>query len=103
MRGMNDLLRQAQVMQNKMAQMQEELAQKTVEGSSGGGMVRVTASGRQEILSIAIDRNAVDPDDVEMLQDLVLTAVNDSLRLSRELMEREMAAITGGMKLPGFM
>ena len=103
MRGMNDLLRQAQVMQSKMAQMQEELARKTVEGSSGGGMVRVTATGRQELVSIVIDRNAVDPDDVEMLQDLVLTAVNDSLRLSRELMEREMASVTGGLKLPGFM
>ena len=103
MLGINDLMRQAQAMQNKMAKLQEELAAKTVEGSSGGGMVRATASGRQEILSITIDRNVVNPDDVDMLQDLILTAVNDSLRLSRELMEQEMAALTGGLKIPGLM
>ena len=103
MQGMGDLLRQAQLMQSKMAKMQEELAKKTVEGSSGGGMVRVICTGKQEILAISIDKTAVDPEDVEMLQDLVMAAVNDSLRLSREMMEKEMAGLTGGMKIPGMM
>lgn len=101
MRGMNDILRQAQLMQSRMAKAQEDLAQLTVEGSSGGGMVKVTCTGKQEILSLVIDKKAVDPEDVEMLQDLVLAAVNDALRQSRELMEREMGAVTGGLKIPG--
>ncbi len=101
MAGMNELLRQAQVMQSKMAKMQEELGRKTVEGTSGGGMVRVVCTGKQEILSIAIDKAVVDPDDVDMLQDLVMAGVNDALRLSKEMMEREMGALTGGFKLPG--
>ncbi len=103
MRGMNDLLRQAQVMQNKMLKMQEELSDRTVEGKSGGGMVKVVCSGKQEIHSITIEKDAVDPNDVEMLQDLVLTAVNEALRLSREMMEKEMSALTGGIKIPGMM
>ncbi len=103
MRGMNDLLRQAQVMQNKMAKIQEELAEKTVEGSSGGGMIKVVCTGKQEIKSVSIDKSVIDPEDPDMLQDLVLAAVNESLRLSRELAEKEMAAVTGGIKLPGMM
>ena len=106
MQDMSDLLRQAQQMQSKMAQIQEELALKTVEGSSGGGMVRVVCTGKQVIQSVRIDPSvlvsagSISSDDVEMLQDLVTAAVNDALRQSRELMENGMKAITGGMKLP---
>jgi len=98
--SMANLQRMAQQMQRDMARVQEQLASAVVEGSAGG-VVRVTASGKQEILSIAIDPAAVDPSDVEMLQDLVLTAVNDALDASRDLAETKMAAVTGGMRLPG--
>lgn len=101
MKGMNDLLRQAQIMQNKIMQARDEAGTRTVEASSGGGMVRVVCNGKQEILSISIAKEAVNPDDVEMLQDLALTAVNEALRQARDLMEHEMDALTGGMKLPG--
>jgi DNA-binding YbaB/EbfC family protein len=103
MKGMNDLLRQAQLMQSKMAKMQEEIGERQVEASSGGGMVKVIANGRQELLSIRIEKEAVNPEDIDMLQDLTLTAVNEALRLSREMMEQEMSAITGGLKIPGIM
>jgi DNA-binding YbaB/EbfC family protein len=98
--SMANLQRMAQQMQRDMARVQEELDHAVVEGSAGG-VVRATASGRQELLSITIDPSAVDPSDVEMLQDLVLTAVNDALTASRELAEAKMAAVTGGMRLPG--
>lgn len=101
MRGMNDLLRQAQVMQTKMSKLQAEMAERTLEATSGGGMVKVTVNGKQEVLSIAIDPKAVDPGDVEMLQDLVLTAVNEALRQAKDMMEKEMGALTGGLKMPG--
>jgi DNA-binding YbaB/EbfC family protein len=99
--GMNDILRQAQMMQKKMAQMQEELKTKTVEASSGGGMVSVTASGGKEILSLSIDPAVVDPEDVDMLQDLILAAVNEALKKASEMVEGEMGQLTGGMKIPG--
>lgn len=101
MRGMNDMMRQAQMMQKKMQQMQEEMTTKTVEASSGGGMVTVVANGSQEVLSITIDKTVVDPNDVEMLQDLVLAAVNDALKKAKEMQQAEMSAITGGLKIPG--
>ena len=101
MHRMNDLLRQAQVMQNKMAKIQEELGERLIEAGSGGGMVKVVCNGKQELVSISIEKEAVDPDDVEMLQDLVLTAVNEALRNSREMVEKEMSGLTGGMKIPG--
>lgn len=103
MQGMGDLMRQAQQMQAKMVKMQEELAQRTVEGSSGGGMVRVVCTGKQEILSLVIDKTVIDPAETDMLQDLVMAAVNDALRLSRLLVEKEMSALTGGLSLPGMM
>ena len=103
MRGMNDMIRQAQMMQKKMAQLQEEMATKTVEASSGGGMVTVVANGSQEVLNIAIDKTVVDPNDVEMLQDLVLAAVNDALKKAKEMQQAEMSAITGGLKIPGMI
>ena len=101
MKGLDDMLRQAQEMQSKMLRIQEELGGRTVQGSAGGGMVRVTASGRQEVTAVVIDKACVSPDDVDLLQDLVLAAVNDALRQSRELAEKEMSAVTGGLKLPG--
>ena len=101
MKGMGDMLRQAQVMQRKMREMQEELAKRTVEATSGGGMVTVAATGGQDIVSIAIDKAVVDPADVEMLQDLVLAAVNDALKKARDMQEAEMGALAGGLKIPG--
>jgi len=96
-----NLQRMAQQMQRDMARVQEELAAATVSGSAGGGVVTATATGRQEVVAIAIDPSAVDPDDVEMLQDLVVAAVNDALRAARELAESKMSAVTGGLRLPG--
>lgn len=101
MQGMEGLLRQAQEMQSKMANLQEELAKMTVEGSSGGGMVRVTANGRQELLSVNLEKSVIDPAEAEMLQDLITAAVNDALRNARALAEKEMASITGGFSIPG--
>jgi hypothetical protein len=101
MPNMNELVRQAQVMQRKMAEMQADLAAKTVEATSGGGMVTAVANGAQEIVSLKVDKAAVDPEDVEMLQDLVLAAVNDALKKARDMQQSEMSAITGGLKMPG--
>lgn len=101
MKGMNDLMRQAQIMQKKMAQAQEELKTKTVEASSGGGMVTVVATGGQEIQSVKIDPAAVDPNDLSMLEDLVLAATNEALKMAREMVEVEMSELTGGLNLPG--
>ena len=83
--------------------MQEELAEKTVESSSGGGMVTVVANGRQQVVSIHIEKEVVDPDDVEMLQDLVLAAINDSLTKAQEMVSAEMSKLTGGLNIPGLM
>lgn len=99
--SMANLQRMAQQMQRDMARVQAELEAAVVEGTAGGGVVRATATGKQEILAIAIDPSAVDPDDVEMLQDLVLAAVNDALNASRELAEQKMSAVTGGLRIPG--
>jgi hypothetical protein len=101
MKGMNDLVRQAQLMQKKMAKLQEEMADKTVEATAGGGMVSVEVNGSQEITKIAIDKSVVDPEDVEMLQDLVLAAVNEAVRKSKDMVQSEMSQITGGMNIPG--
>jgi DNA-binding YbaB/EbfC family protein len=100
--SMANLQRMAQQMQQEMARVQAELETAIVEGSAGGGVVQVTVTGKQELVSLTIDPSAVDPDDVEMLQDLVVAAVNDGLRASRDLAEQKMAAVTGGLKLPGF-
>ena len=101
MPNMNDLLRQAQVMQNKVLKLQQEMAEKTVETSAGGGMVKVVMNGRQELRSIAIDPRALEGGDVEMLQDLIISAVNDGVRVTRSNMEREMTNLTGGIRVPG--
>jgi DNA-binding YbaB/EbfC family protein len=101
MKGMQDMMRQAQIMQKKIAEAQEALAQKTVEASSGGGMVTVVCTGAQVIQAIKIDPSAVDPNDVEMLQDLIFAAVNEALNKSREMVKEDMSALTGGMSIPG--
>jgi len=94
-------MKQAQKLQNQMTRLQDELADKTVEAGAGGGMVKVVANGKQQVLSIDIDQEVVDPDDVEMLEDLVLAAVNDALNRSREMVSSEMGKLTGGMQIPG--
>jgi DNA-binding YbaB/EbfC family protein len=99
--GMGNLQRMALQMQQEMARVQAELQGMTVDGSAGGGAVRATVSGKQDLVALVIDPSAVDPDDVEMLQDLVMTAVNDALRISRELAEQKMGAVTAGLRIPG--
>src|ERR1051326_2685382 len=99
--GMGNLFKQAQEMQAKLSRVQEELAHRTVEGSSGGGMVRVTVTGELTPPPIKIDPAVVTPDEREMLEDLVLAAVNEGMRLAREMAAEEMSKITGGMKIPG--
>ena len=101
MKGMGNMMKQAQKLQSRIAKMQEELADKTVETTSGGGMVKVSANGRQQIIAIQIEKEVVDPDDVEMLEDLVLAAVNDALAKSQEMVASEMSKITGGLNIPG--
>jgi DNA-binding YbaB/EbfC family protein len=101
MKGMGNMMKQAQQLQSKMMKLQEELAERSVESSSGGGMVKVTANGRQQILSIQIEKEVVDPDDVEMLQDLVMAAINDALAKAQEMVSSEMGKLTGGLNIPG--
>ena len=103
MKGMGKMMKQAQQLQSKMLRMQEELAEKTVEGTAGGGMIKAVANGKQQIVSITIEQEVVDPDDVEMLQDLVLAAVNDALNRSQEMVSGEMSKLTGGMNIPGLV
>jgi len=106
MKGIPDignLMKKAQQLQEKMVKMQEELSEKTVEASAGGGMVTVVANGKQEIVSIKIDPEVVDSDDVEMLEDLVLASVNEALDQAKEMAGAEMNKITGGVKIPGMM
>jgi len=98
--NMGNLLKQAQQFQNKMNKIQEELGNKTVEASSGGGMVTVVVTGQQEIVSIKIDPEVIDPEDVEMLQDLVIAAVNDGLNKAKNMANEEMGKLTGGLNLP---
>jgi nucleoid-associated protein EbfC len=101
--GFKDLIDQAQGLQAKVVALQEELANRTVTGSAGGDMVRVEATGAQEIVSVKIEKDIVDVDDLEMLEDLIAAAVNDALRKSRDLMAQEMSKITGGLRIPGLM
>ena len=108
--GMGDLMKQAQKLQENLARAQEELAELEVEGSSGGGVVTVKASGKQEIVEIKIDPDVIDPDDKEMLEDLITAAVNQALSNAKEAAEERMASVTGGImgglppgfKIPGF-
>ncbi len=103
MKGMGNLLKQAQQLQSKIAKLQEEMASQTVEASAGGGMVVAVANGRQELVSIRIDPEVVAEGDMEMLQDLVVAAANEALRKSQEMVSAEMSKLTGGMNIPGLM
>ena len=96
-----NMMKQAQQFQARLAKAQEDLESQTVEASSGGGMVKVVATGKQTLESIIIERDAVDPDDVELLQDMVLAAVNDALNQSQAMAAERLGAITGGLKIPG--
>lgn len=97
---MNNLMKQAKKMQEQMLKMQQELEEKTVEATVGGGMVTVVANGKKEILEIDIKPEVVDPDDIEMLQDLIIAAVNEAVRKADEMVQGEMARLTGGMGIP---
>ena len=103
MKGMGNVMKQAQKLQANMLRLQEEMAGKTVEATSGGGMVKVVANGRQRVVAIQIEKEVVDPEDVEMLQDLILAAVNDALLKSQEMVSQEMSKLTGGLNIPGLM
>ncbi|HDT15385.1 MAG TPA: YbaB/EbfC family nucleoid-associated protein [Firmicutes bacterium] len=98
---MNKLMQQAQQMQKKFAQMQEELKDKSVQASAGGGAVTVTATGAKQITEIKIDKDAVDSEDIDMLQDMILAAVNEALKNAQEMVEEETKKLTGGMGIPG--
>jgi len=102
-KGFGNLLKQAQQMHTKIAQLQEEMAGKSVEASSGGGMVNVVMNGKQEILSIRIDPEVVNREEIEMLQDLIAAALNEAIRKSHEMMTEEMKKITGGLAIPGLL
>ncbi|MDZ7833852.1 MAG: YbaB/EbfC family nucleoid-associated protein [Desulfobacterales bacterium] len=103
MKNMGKMMKQAQQLQNKMEKLQEEMADKTIEASAGGGMVKAVANGRQQIVSVSIEKEVVDPEDVEMLQDLIVAAVNDALAQSQQMVSEEMSKLTGGMNIPGMM
>ena len=101
MKDLGSIMKQAQKIQAQIAKVQEELAQKTIEASAGGGMIAVVVSGKQEVVSIKIEPEVVDAKDMEMLQDLVVAAVNEALRKSQEMVSEEMRKITGGLNIPG--
>ena len=101
--NMNKMMKQVQKMQQDMVKLQEELAEKTVESTAGGGVVKIIANGKNEIISIEIKPEAVDPEDVEMLQDLITAAVNEALRKAQEMVSQEMGKLTGGLKIPGLL
>jgi nucleoid-associated protein EbfC len=98
-----DMMRQMQQMQQRLAKIQEDLANETVEGSAGGGAVSITMTGQQKVQAVTIEPSVVDPDDVEMLQDLVVAAFNEAQAKSQQLAEQRLGALTGGLKIPGLM
>lgn len=100
-KNVSNVVKQAQKMQEQMAQMQAEVEEKTVESVAGGGMIKVVANGKKELLSIKIDPEAVDPDDVETLEDLVIVAVNDAIKKADDMMNEAMQTLTGGLGIPG--
>ena len=101
MKGLGNILKEAQKLQAQLEVIREEAAKKKVEATAGGGMVTVEANGNQELVSIKIDREVINPDDAEMLQDLVLAACNEALRKSKEMVQTELGKLTGGFKIPG--
>lgn len=102
MQNFNTIMKQAKKMQERMTNLQKELETKTVEAQAGGGMVRVVVNGKYEIVSLKIEKEVVNPEDIEMLQDLVAAAVNEGIRKSQEMASAEMSKITGGLNIPGF-
>ncbi len=100
-KGFGNILKQAQQVHAKIAQLQEEMAGKTVEASSGGGMVNIVMNGKQEVVNLRIDPEVINREDVEMLQDLIAAAVNEAVRKSQEMMTEEMKKVTGGLNIPG--
>ncbi len=100
-KGLAGMMKQAQKMQAEMAKLQEEAAKKTVEASSGGGMITAVVNGKQQLISLKIEEDVVDPSDVEMLQDLIVAAVNEAMKQSQEMVSSEMSKLTAGMKIPG--
>jgi nucleoid-associated protein EbfC len=103
MKGMGNMMKEAQKLQARMLKLQEELAEKTVESAVGGGMIKVVANGRNQVVAIRIEKEVVNPEDVEMLQDLILAAVNDALGKSQEMVAAQMGKLTGGLNLPGLI
>jgi DNA-binding YbaB/EbfC family protein len=101
--NMGKIMKQAQKMQERMLRMQEELAVKTVEATAGGGMITAVMNGKYELVSLKIEREVVDPEDIEMLQDLIVAAVNEGVRKSQEMAQEEMAKVTGGLNIPGLI
>ena len=101
MQNFNTIMKQAKKMQERMGQLQKELEMETVEADAGGGMVRVTVNGRFEIVSLKIEKDVVNPEDIEMLQDLIIAVVNEGIRKSQEMASSEMSKITGGLNIPG--
>lgn len=101
MKNLGGLMKQAQKLQARMAEIQEELGRRTVTAQAGGGMVEATVNGRQELVSMRIDPEVANPDDIEMLQDLVTAAINEALNRSREMVAQEMSKLTGGLQIPG--
>jgi DNA-binding YbaB/EbfC family protein len=102
-KGLGNLMKQAQKLQKQMEEAQAKLGEKTVEAAAGGGMVRVVVNGKQQLVSISIEKEVVDPEEVEMLQDMILAAVNDGLAKSQEMVGEEMGKLTGGFNIPGLM
>jgi DNA-binding YbaB/EbfC family protein len=103
MKDIGKIMKQAQQLQEKMARLQEELAAKTVEAAAGGGMVTAIVNGKFELVALRIEKDVVNPEDVEMLQDLVAAAVNEGIRRAQEMVSGEMSKLTGGLRIPGLM
>lgn len=99
--NMGNMMKQVQQMQNKMTKMQSEIESKEFTASAGGGAIKVTVNGKKELLNIELAEAIVDPDDIEMLQDLIMIAVNEAMREAGEVMEKSMGKMTGGMNIPG--
>lgn len=100
-KGMGQLMKQAQQMQQKMSTLQKELESRELETSSGGGMIKIKINGKQELLAVSINKECVDPNDVEMLEELVKTAVNQAVKESQDMVSKAMSVVTGGLSIPG--
>ncbi|MDX9746760.1 MAG: YbaB/EbfC family nucleoid-associated protein [Syntrophales bacterium] len=103
MQNMNNIMKQAKKIQERISKIQEEMEKRTVEATAGGGMVSVVINGKNELLSLKIEKDVVDPEDVEMLQDLVMAAVNEGMRKAQEMVASEMGKVTGGFNIPGMV